>query len=229
MAFIPQQTIETEAAKLHFQYGQDVAPAAAPPRPGDEICESYLGISIEFDDLRSKHGPKVLAATYILSKRVIIDESLVPEDHPDQEGRYNFTLGHEMGHWILHRHDAIAVRDTPDLFGIVANPVVCRSSSKDPVEIQADLLSSCLLMPADMDRDAWRRRGPDGRLNVYEEIQAKESMFGCAVDGLEPISCVVKEIAGVFHVSRRAMQIRLKGLGLLDTNKPSPQLTFSFA
>src|ERR1700730_11401174 len=37
--------------------------------------------------------------------RIVIDESLDPEENPAKEGRYRFTLAHEGGgHWRLHRH-----------------------------------------------------------------------------------------------------------------------------
>jgi Zn-dependent peptidase ImmA (M78 family) len=222
--FIPADEIEAEAVKLLYEYGNTYSPAIEPPIPIDEICESYLGMRLEFDDLCKKYGNNVLAVTYILSNHVIIDATLDPDIHPNQEGRYYFTLAHEIGHIVLHKGEAIAVSDTPDMFGNVPPPVVCRSSNKDRYEIQADLFASYLLMPSNMIRSFWNKAGFSGRVNVYEELQNKLQQFGPATDEMEPISDYSKEMSKTFHVSMRAMQIRLKELNLLDVEKPTPEM-----
>lgn len=46
----------------------------------------------------------ILGAIFFDQARIIIDESLNPEENPAKEGRYRFTLAHEGGgHWRLHR------------------------------------------------------------------------------------------------------------------------------
>lgn len=65
------------------------------------------------------------------------------------EGRYRFTLGHEAGHWQLHRQLLRAARDQGVLFGDAPQPtVICRTSqAKRPIELQADRFSAAVLMP----------------------------------------------------------------------------------
>ena len=94
-------------------------------------------------------------------RRIVIDESLDPEENAWKEGRYRFTVAHEGGgHWRLHRH--LFTKDPMQavLFGGPATPsVICRSGeAKERIEWQADFYASCLLMPRDLVIEAWRRR-----------------------------------------------------------------------
>lgn len=225
MGFLKPDFIEGEALKLLYEYGHTVEPVIAPPVPVAEIFECHLGFSLRYADLQKKYGDnKVLAEIYILSKKVVVDQSLEPEEHPLSEGRFNFTLAHEIGHWILHRHDVIAVADVPDLFGETPPPVICRDFSKEPHEWQADEFAAYLLMPKEFVLKEWLRFSPNGALNVSAEIQEKRSRFRMLPDEKDPICDIVRQIAPVFHVSLQAMQLRLRHLHLLDFNKPERTL-----
>jgi hypothetical protein len=93
--------------------------------------------------------------------RIVIDESLDPEENPAKEGRYRFTLAHEGGgHWRLHRHLFAKDPTQAALFGGSAAPsIVCRSSqAKERAEWQADFYASCLLMPRKLIFETWRER-----------------------------------------------------------------------
>ena len=85
----------------------------APPIPIEDIVEKHLKLGIEFDDTHRLFGvPRdaerdadILGAMFFDEARIVIDESLDPEENPAKEGRYRFTLAHEGGgHWRLHRH-----------------------------------------------------------------------------------------------------------------------------
>lgn len=93
MAFMRVEHIENEAIGLIAAYNSSVAPITAPPIPVADIFECHLGFDLQFADLQKKHGDgKVLAEIYILSKKVIVDQSLDPDLFPANEGRFNFTL-----------------------------------------------------------------------------------------------------------------------------------------
>ena len=140
-----------------------------PPIPIEDIVEKHLKLRIEFDDThrcsacRADPGrePDILGAIFFDERRIVIDESLDPEENPSKEGRYRFTLAHEGGgHWRL----ASALRQGSSaglLFGGPELPsVVCRSSqAKERVEWQADFYASCLLMPKDLLVCSVARRG----------------------------------------------------------------------
>ena len=94
--------------------------------------------------------PDIFGAIWIDTGRIVIDESLDPEERPAMEGRYRFTLAHEGGgHWRLHHGLVRSDRDQEVLFPDVPKPtVVCRSiQAKKRVEWQADFYAPCLLMP----------------------------------------------------------------------------------
>jgi hypothetical protein len=85
------------------------------------------------NDLRKKLGKSdVLGATWLDDALVVIDSSL-----EGNEGRYCFTLGHELGHWQLHRPLREMDKVTFPLFsrepGEKAGPaIVCRDGQRDP-------------------------------------------------------------------------------------------------
>ena len=109
--FLSQKQIEQEATSLLVEFGGlRNGGRIEPPVPVEKILEKHLRLTLDFDDLherlripRSGEEPDVLGALWVESGEVFIDESLDPDEHPEQEGRYRFTLAHEIGHWCLHK------------------------------------------------------------------------------------------------------------------------------
>jgi hypothetical protein len=225
--FLKHDQIENATLCLLAEYGRKYGEVSEPPVPVEEILSAHLGLTLDFDDLPTRLGtPDVLGATWIADKLVIIDQSLDPIENPCKEGRYRFTLSHEIGHWELHRHGFLAAAAQPSLFGSKPEPsIVCRTSSrKEPMEWQADMFSGYLLMPTEMVLAAWRQRF--GNLDPYiakDEMANLSAKWGLA-DDERPTVDVAKELARVFKVSGQAMQIRLIGLGLIRTEVPAPSL-----
>ena len=108
--------------------------------PIEDIVEKHLKLGIEFDDTHKLFGvprsgrldPDILGAIFFDQRRIVIDESLDPEENPSKEGRYRFTLAHEGGgHWRLHRHLFTRGPGAGSLFdGRGAAIVICRSSRR---------------------------------------------------------------------------------------------------
>lgn len=225
--FLKHDEIENATLCLLAEYGRKYSDVIEPPVPVEEILEAHLGLTLDFDNLTARIGvPDVLGATWILDKLVLVDQSLDPTDNPRKEGRYRFTLAHELGHWELHRHGFLANAAQPSLFGDKPAPsIVCRSSSrKEPMEWQADMFSGYLLMPKEMVFAAWRQRF--GNMDPYvakDEMANLSAKWGLA-DDEQPTVDVAKEMARAFNVSGQAMQIRLIGLGLIRTEVPAPDL-----
>ena len=154
-------------------------------------------------------------------RQVLVDQSLDPTNHPDKEGRYRFTLGHEVGHWELHRKLCRRNRDQHMLFKDMRAPsIVCRTkSARKPAEWQANTFSACLLMPARMVIRSWERRhGSTYPYKADKEI-AEMSKRWRLPEGEQPTVQVARDVAREFHVSGQAMQIRLIGLGLIRIKK----------
>lgn len=225
--FLKHDEIENAALCLLAAYGRKYGVVIEPPVPVEEILAAHLGLTLDFDNLPERIGvPDVLGATWIADKLVIVDQTLDPIENPRKEGRYRFTLSHEIGHWELHRHGFLADAAQPTLFGQKPAPsIVCRSSSrKEPMEWQADMFAGYLLMPKEMVLAAWRTHF--GGLDPYiakDEMANLSAKWGLA-DDEQPVVEAAKELARDFKVSGQAMQIRLIGLGLIRTEVPAPVL-----
>ena len=134
---------------------------------------------------------------------MFIDQSLDPYEYPDMEGRYHFSVGHEIGHWCLHRPYLANAGTQADMFtdGEPQPAVICRTSqAKERIELQADRFAACLLMPSRLVQKCFDP-------TRYQSLTRSEI-----------IDYVVPNLAGDFAVSRRAMRIRLENLGLLQVD-----------
>jgi hypothetical protein len=112
--YLSDEVIERDAAALLAEYARARGVTVRPPIPIEDIVEKHLKVGVEFDDTHRLFGvprsglglePDILGAMFFDDARIVIDESLDPEENPAKEGRYRFTLAHEGGgHWRLHRH-----------------------------------------------------------------------------------------------------------------------------
>lgn len=222
--YIPEEHIESAAMELLVSYGRKFGAVTAPPVPVDEILEAHLGLVLDLDDLPALLGkPGVLGATWVQTKRVVIDQSLDPSEFPERLGRYRFTVSHEIGHWELHRQPYVVDPAQGRLFDDGGKPsIVCRAGTKDRKEWQADCFAGHLLMPREMVLRAWKKQ--QGAIAPYiavDEIADMTARWGLG-DDERPTVQAARDLAQVFHVSGQAMQIRLIGLGLIKTEKPEP-------
>ena len=136
--FLRSSEIDQAVADLLRRYGTWRNEPTKPPIDVDEIVEGYLGLVLEIADLKSLLGmPDVLGATWFEKRKVCVDQSL-----EGKEGRFAFTVAHEIGHWQLHRPLLEMEAMTLSLFLAAADAaptVVCRArESKAPAEWQAD-------------------------------------------------------------------------------------------
>jgi len=223
--YLPKQHIEWNAQKLLAEYGDRYGDVVVPPIPVEEILERHLKLTLEIDDLEARLGhPDILGALWAPDKLVAIDESIEPTEHPNKEGRFRYTVGHEIGHWVQHRHYFLENPDQGSLFPKTASKatVICRTSqSKDPIERQADYFSAYLLMPKEMVYAAWEKHRGSLTPYIFNQV-ARENLR--AMGFVEPddllasmaIEFVAGEIAPIFRVSAKAMQIRLEELKLVQ-------------
>jgi hypothetical protein len=252
--YLYEEQIERDSAELLAEYAQARNVIIAPPIPIEDIVEKHLKLGIEFDDAHRLFGvprsglgldPDILGAIFFDDGRIMIDESLDPEEHPAKEGRYRFTLAHEGGgHWRLHRHLFAKDPAQAALFGGPAEPsVICRSSQdKQPVEWQADFYASCLLMPRKLVVAAWDEMFPDRKPRViaptvpvehpFVEVRRVECRIGdfdCSETDDNVLNGIARPLAEQFLVSPIAMRIRLEKLGLLLRQVPHQRILASGA
>ncbi len=174
-----------------------------PPIPVEDILERVLGLFLRFDNL----GADELGRLEIPLRLVTINEFLLPEVTPGLEGRYRFTVAHEIGHWCLHRS--------------LAHPLPCRTCStprKPRMEIQADRFATCLLMPRWDVLEAWRDDqwlSPQwDRLMPVSDIMSRAQGRGERETEDDSATAAVRRLADMFGVSLQAMTIRLEQLHL---------------
>jgi Zn-dependent peptidase ImmA (M78 family) len=241
--YLAEEAIERDAAALLAEYAQARRLVIVPPVPIEDIVEKYLKLGIEFDDThklfgvpRSGRDADILGAIFFDHRRIVIDESLDPEENPAKEGRYRFTLAHEGGgHWRLHRHLFTNDPAQSALFGEPTLPsFVCHSSeARKREEWQADFYASCLLMPRKLVFAAWDAMFPDRKQRVlqpqtpinhpYIEIPRINYRIGdldCSEPDNDALDRIARPLAETFLVSPIAMRIRLEKLGLLLREVP---------
>jgi Zn-dependent peptidase ImmA (M78 family) len=243
--YMSDDAIERDAESLLAQYAHARGVEIRAPIPIEDIVEKHLKLRVEFDDLhrlfdipRSGFGrdSDIFGAIWLDSGKIVIDESLDPDERPAMEGRYRFTLAHEGGgHWRLHRglvradHDQhVLFADTPKL------ALICRSSQETKrLEWQADFYASCLLMPRRLVHAEWQDRlsrkkpllvsdlRPTNRVMLRAENLIREHGKG-EVEAVDDalLESVAEPIARRFGVSRTAMRIRLEKLGLMVREEP---------
>jgi len=137
MSFIPEVRIEARAAELWRRH----ALAAAFDL---ELLLDRLQLNLLWDELPAD----VFGALKAQDSLVILNQTRL-KDFEATPGLERFTIGHEIGHWILHCDEARS-GILPMLEG---GRTWCRdTSTRKPPEIQADLFASYLLMPTDVVR-----------------------------------------------------------------------------
>ena len=212
--WLPKESIAKSASTLVQGYEKLVAHTVRPPIPVEDIIERYLRLSLSFEDLEARlHIKDVLGATYIKSKTICINEKLL--EHKGCEGRMMFTCAHEAGHWVLHRHMAEQARRSR----AGAEAIVCRTrNARLPIEWQADYFASCLLMPTEEVKEAFSQVW-DGTVMVLDNVMSRLGGTPLCVDPCVEnwpfIADAVREAGGFSNVSKEAMIIRLRELGLV--------------
>ncbi len=212
--FLPPSELDNAAAELLRRYSKWKGVEAKPPINVDEIVEGYLKLDFALTDLKTLLGvPDVLGATWFDEKRIRVDQSL-----EGKEGRYSFTLAHEVGHWQLHRPQYEMEKVTLPLFKTdsdkpQAPAVVCRSSEKKaPAEWQADQFAARILMPERAVKAAVRELSGDSRPAIDA---AHETSTGRPNEALKSFAASVLAQGHFTNVSNEAMRIRLVELKLV--------------
>jgi Zn-dependent peptidase ImmA (M78 family) len=220
IVYLSKEHISKEADDLLVQWSDFIRQKAVPPIPVEAIAEKYLGITLEYDDLGEiLRMPDVLGAMWVEEKRIVINKSLATTK---EEGRLNFTCGHEIGHWVLHRQFLLSNDAKP--------VIICRTSrAKLREEWQADYFSACLLMPAEEVREAYRNAFGPQPLILHNE----KSCFGKhaflldpALDNAREIAHRIKTAGNFLNVSKEALCYRLEELGLIQNCTKKSLSTF---
>lgn len=223
--------IDNEAIKFLTEYSPKSLQKLE-PLDLDSIVEFKLGLKIDYQRLdrdgellgmtifKSGHVD-VIDENNILCKKkfekgtIVLNEILI--DNLRLQGRYQFTLAHEIGHWILHRKEFIEDENQINLFDIVGNTtedgyIKCLNrdvidnfivnklkTDSDWLEWQANYFAASILMPKNLIKEYY-----------VDNCQQKN------------LKQMAKEISEFCGVSKQAAEIRIKDMN--DTKKIENQI-----
>lgn len=142
------------------------------PVPVDEIVSNVYGLQVRLvDDMTTAPGcPEVPSDSISGLLLTGLGEIWVNGSEARKwEGRRRFTVGHELGHYVMHQESKPRVfcrTDVIDENSDTPPPV------KPPMEIQADAFAAAMLMPEHLVREQARLLGGD--------IDQMKLAFGCS-------------------------------------------------
>ena len=187
------EAIEEQAEALLISY-QQFAGSKDFPVPIESIAEHFLGYDLEITNEGLFANPEFLGGISFEEKVIYVNTSV--EDH---EGRYMFTVAHEIGHHVLHR-------ELYDEHIQDRSQILCREQKQKPlIERQADRFAAALLMPRDIIQESKvlminsRPKTLSGAMNVAKGLQDE---------------------CGFTNVSLSALVNRLRDLNLIADSIP---------
>ena len=184
--------IEKEAKHFLDTFFADRDTPHVLPIPIESIAEHYLGYDIEISDEGVFANPLVLGGIMFDEKKIMVNAAT--ESH---EGRYSFTLAHEVGHHVLHKAIFEAAHN---------DQMVCREDANKPIEErQADHFAGALLMPEDRMRQ------------LYSDLKIPKRQY--SGKAMKAVARRVMTAGGFSNVSNQAMIVRLRQLGLTKETK----------
>ncbi len=158
------------------------------PVPVEDIADSCFGLQVrDVEDLRAAPGVPELPADATLSGLLLPSVGEIWVNAAEARAwppRRRFTIGHEVGHWCLHRVDGAVWCRAPAVDP--EEPEADPRPAYPPEESEANQFAAALLMPAELVQ----RR--------YEQLRRQDA------DSCFPRLC------STFQVSGAAMSRRLR-------------------
>jgi len=185
--------IEEAADRLLDEY-RDFSGTFDLPVPVESIAEHFLKYDLEITDDGLFADPTFLGGISFETKTIFVNASI--EDH---EGRYTFTIAHEIGHHVLHK-------DVYDELISDRSQIMCREEKKKPlIERQADRFAAALMMP---------------RQTITAEVNRLVNVGPKSLGGALKLAGQLQSTSGFRNVSVAALVNRLKDLNLIHDSIP---------
>ncbi len=174
--------------------------------PIEEIIEFHFDLSVSWENIDDlSQGEHVMAAIFPSEKQIVMNENKL-DLFKENEGFMNFTFAHELGHWVLHTAD-----DTQLSFDLNSNKHVfyCRSTSKKlPVETQADMFASSILMPkpfvVSFISDLWNQERVQWN-DLYQLCELLHVSISALIVRLEQLKLLYVEEKKIYESKEEAM------------------------
>lgn len=171
---IDVEAVERTAYDLLARVPEFIWDGQSLPVPVDSIVDNVLGLRVRLaDDMTSAPGCEQLPLMH-LSGLLLTDLGEIWVNAEEAErwpGRRRFTIGHEVGHYLLHQDDS------PRIFCRSGDIVDAEEENtaptpKSPVESEADAFAAALLMPEHLILPCYERHGRD--------VETIREIFGCS-------------------------------------------------
>lgn len=189
-----KQQIEQQANQLLLAM-QGTPNAPKWPDVADRAA-NFLNLGIAWISIPSVDDGKIAARIYPTERLIEFNEDF--EEVQRNQGFYQSTLAHEIGHWVLHvNHDeADGLIEQMELSlgrEVATQTFLCRNVNEqriyqqtnktqlDWMEWQAQYFASCLLMPR--DKLAEVSRGRD--LTKFRHLEAMKDELGVTISNLK--------------------------------------------
>jgi Zn-dependent peptidase ImmA (M78 family) len=172
---------QDEITRLAEDLAKQFNPGSIAPFPYENVVAAYPDLEIHYTDIEDDTVSGV--TLFEKDKYTILINSTKPET------RQHFTLGHELGHYFLHKDLLSSEKGIvdKDVWLDVPNMLYrADDTGGTRIETEANNFAASLLMPEDLVRRAWEAFGS------------------------------IEECARIFKVSAVAMSIRLTRLGLVQ-------------
>lgn len=171
-----------EISELGERYAREYNPESVAPFPYEHVLQKHPDLTIIYADLEDAD---VSGVTLLKDGRFTI---LINSAKP--ETRQHFSLGHELGHYFLHKN---RIREGDNFIdgdeSLDSDTFLYRLNGTENTQLEreANNFAASLLMPSDLVRRAWHVTG--GK---------------------------IEDCAKLFQVSVIAMSVRLTRLGLVE-------------
>ncbi|MGH2763629.1 MAG: ImmA/IrrE family metallo-endopeptidase [Thermoleophilaceae bacterium] len=142
--------VERQAEKVLGQVPAWIWDGASTPVPVETIADSVYGLHVrDIADLSTAPGAPPAAPGQSLSGLLLVGRREIwvnAEEARQWPPRRRFTIGHELGHWILHRtgRHAVFCRST----SVAAGEQGEIDGGLPEIEAQAHAFAAAVLMPA---------------------------------------------------------------------------------
>ena len=189
---LSNEHIEAAASRLLADFSESAGGSMGTPIPVEAIAEHFLGYEIEISDEGLFADPDYLGGIIFANNVIQVNASV-----ESNEGRYNFTIAHEIGHHVLHREAYLEASAEN------ARNILCRDTNDKPlIEKQADRFAAALLMPQQAVSDAVSAVPRPSKLKTPRAVRG--------------YAATVARAGSMGNVSNTAMVNRLIDLGYLS-------------
>ena len=143
VSYLSEAELEAFAIRLLRRYEREIEPIDTPPVPVERIADFLLELGLEWQAIPDTEDEPILAYLQPETQTIHLNERRLPyfEEYP---GSYEFTLAHEIGHYLLH----VTADDTQPTPPLKTRLYRNHARRRDRREWQAEQFAGYLLLPS---------------------------------------------------------------------------------